>query len=66
MRALLSVYDKTGGNDGFVSIEVQPALAFDTQGTIDEARRLWSSCHRPNVMVKIPGTEAGLPAIRSR
>src|SRR5262249_18008400 len=58
------VYDKSGGEDGFVSIEVGPKLAHDTQGTIAEARRLWSSCGRPNVMVKIPGTAEGVPAIR--
>ena len=59
------VYDRTGGHDGFVSIEVQPALAHDTGGTIEEARRLWKSCARPNVMVKIPGTAEGVPAIRA-
>jgi transaldolase len=58
------VYDASGGDDGFVSIEVGPHLARDTQGTITEARRLWSSCGRPNVMVKIPGTAEGVPAIR--
>ncbi len=58
------VYDARGGDDGFVSIEVQPHLARDTRGTIVEARRLWSECARPNVMVKIPGTVEGLPAIR--
>jgi len=58
------VYEATGGNDGFVSIEVGPRLALDTRGSIDEARRLWKACDRPNVMVKIPGTEAGVPAIR--
>ncbi len=58
------VYDASGGDDGFVSIEVAPHLARDTQGTIAEARRLWSSCGRPNVMVKIPGTAEGVPAIR--
>jgi transaldolase len=47
-----------------VSIEVRPALAYDTVGTIEEARRLWKSCDRPNVMVKIPGTRQGIPAIR--
>jgi transaldolase len=57
------VYDSTEGADGFVSIEVRPALAHDTSGTIEEARRLWQACDRPNVMVKIPGTRAGLPAI---
>jgi transaldolase len=58
------VYESTGGDDGFVSIEVGPALALDTQGSIEEARRLWKACDRPNVMVKIPGTEPGVPAIR--
>jgi transaldolase len=58
------VYDASGGDDGFVSIEVAPHLARDTQGTIAEARRLWSACGRPNVMVKIPGTAEGIPAIR--
>lgn len=58
------VYDRTKGNDGFVSIEVGPQLARDTKGTIAEARRLWKACDRPNVMVKIPGTAEGVPAIR--
>jgi transaldolase len=58
------LYDESQGRDGFVSIEVRPSLAYDTQGTIEEVRRLWSSCDRPNVMVKIPGTREGLPAIR--
>ena len=62
--AFRGVYDRTKGDDGFVSIEVAPGLARDTQGTITEARRLWKSCDRPNVMVKIPGTAEGLPAIR--
>jgi transaldolase len=61
--AFRPVYDAKGGNDGFVSIEVAPHLARDTQGTIVEARRLWKSCDRPNVMVKIPGTAEGVPAI---
>jgi transaldolase len=59
-----SVYDATGGDDGFVSIEVRPQLARDTEGSIAEARRLWKACDRPNVMVKIPATEEGIPAIR--
>ncbi|HEY3121408.1 MAG TPA: transaldolase [Vicinamibacteria bacterium] len=59
------VFDRASGNDGFVSIEVSPALAHDTQGTIAEVRRLWRACDRPNVMVKIPGTAAGVPAIRA-
>ena len=58
------VFDASGGNDGFVSIEVGPHLARDTRATIAEAHRLWDKCHRPNVMVKIPGTAQGVPAIR--
>ncbi len=57
------VYDSTEGRDGFVSIEVSPLLAHDTKGTMEEARRLHRSVNRPNVMVKIPGTKEGLPAI---
>ena len=57
------VYDSTEGRDGFVSIEVAPTLARDTQGSIAEARRLWREVNRPNVLVKIPGTVEGLPAI---
>jgi len=60
---LRPVYDRTNGADGFVSLEVSPALAFDTAGTIAEAKRLWSAVDRPNLMIKIPGTEAGVPAI---
>ena len=58
------VFDENRGNDGFVSIEVQPHLALDTEGTIAEARRLWKECGRDNVMVKIPATGPGIPAIR--
>ena len=58
------VYEETGGEDGFVSIEVGPHLARDTAGSIAEAKRLWGECDRPNVMVKIPGTSEGVPAIR--
>jgi transaldolase len=57
------VYDSSGGTDGFVSLEVSPELAHDTEGTLDDARRLWKWVDRPNVMIKVPGTEAGLPAI---
>jgi transaldolase len=57
------VYDRTDGADGFVSLEVSPALARDTRGTIAEAERLWRAVDRPNVMIKIPGTEEGWPAI---
>lgn len=57
------VYDKTDGKDGYVSLEVNPHLAHDTNGTIVEARRLWSALDRPNVLIKIPATIEGLPAI---
>jgi transaldolase / glucose-6-phosphate isomerase len=57
------VYDSTHGRDGFVSIEVSPLLAHDTKATIEEARRLHKSVNRPNVLIKIPGTKEGLPAI---
>src|SRR4029077_18787665 len=59
----LPLYNKTEGQDGFVSIEVSPDLARDTEGTVHEARRLWDAVARPNVMIKIPGTAEGLPAI---
>lgn len=58
------VYNETKKYDGYVSLEVSPLLASDTQGTIDEARRLWKTVNRPNVMIKVPGTAEGLPAIR--
>ncbi len=57
-------FDRLGGKDGFVSLEVSPTLANDTEGTIAEARRLWGAVGRPNLMIKIPGTAAGVPAIR--
>jgi transaldolase / glucose-6-phosphate isomerase len=58
------VYADTKHRDGYVSLEVSPLLANDTQGTIDEARRLWKSVNRPNVMIKVPATPEGIPAIR--
>lgn len=58
------VWDRTGGLDGYISHEVAPALADDTNGTIAEAHRLWAAVDRPNVMIKIPATPAGIPAIR--
>jgi transaldolase/glucose-6-phosphate isomerase len=58
------VYDRTEGRDGFVSLEVSPHLAHDTQGTVAEARRLWKALARPNVMIKVPATVEGLPAIQ--
>ena len=57
------VYDGAGRADGFVSLEVSPELAHDTEGTEAEARRLWQAVDRPNLMIKVPGTAAGLPAI---
>jgi len=60
---LRSVYDATGGDDGYVSLEVSPHLAHDTQGTISEAKRLRAAVHRPNLMIKVPATAAGIPAI---
>jgi transaldolase/glucose-6-phosphate isomerase len=61
---LRPLFDRTHGGDGFVSLEVRPHLAYDTEKTIHEAQRLWSLVNRPNVMIKIPGTEPGLQAIR--
>jgi transaldolase len=58
------LYEKTDGKDGYVSLEVNPHLAYNTQGTIEEARRLWAALNRPNVFIKVPATTAGLPAIR--
>jgi len=60
---LAPVYLDSGGEDGFVSIEVSPHLAYDTQASIDEAHRLFTAVDRPNVLVKIPGTREGVPAI---
>lgn len=62
---LRSVYTATHGRDGYVSLEVSPLDANDTQASLDEARRLWKTVGRPNLMVKVPGTEAGLPAIET-
>jgi transaldolase len=59
---LRSVYDVTRAHDGYVSLEVSPHLAHDTAGTIAEARRLWAAVARPNIMIKVPGTPAGIPA----
>ena len=58
------LYEQTGGQDGFVSIEVSPYLAHDTEQTVAEVQRFWQTIDRPNLMVKIPSTPAGLPAIR--
>ena len=61
--ALRPLYDNLAGNDGFVSLEVSPRLARDTQATLAEARQLWWLVNRPNVFIKVPGTREGLPAI---
>jgi transaldolase len=58
------LYDRTDGKDGYVSLEVNPHLAHDTKGTIEEARRLSPALNRPNVLIKVPATAEGLPAIR--
>ncbi len=60
---LRPTYQSTNGQDGFVSIEVSPDLAYDTSATISEARRLFSTLGKKNILVKVPGTEQGLPAI---
>ncbi|MDG2334783.1 MAG: transaldolase [Myxococcota bacterium] len=60
---LRPVYDATDGADGYVSLEVSPHLAYDTEATLDEARHLWDSVGRPNLMIKVPATTEGLPAI---
>jgi len=57
------VYDRTQGKDGFVSLEVAPRLAHDTAGTVAEARRLWGEVRRPNLLIKVPATKEGIPAI---
>lgn len=59
----LTVYNATNGADGYVSIEVNPHLAHDTEGSIVEARRLWTALNRPNICIKVPATKAGLPVI---
>ncbi len=61
---LRPLYNKTNGEDGYVSMEVDPHLAYNTKATIDEAIRLWTSLNRPNVFIKIPATIEGLPAIQ--
>jgi len=63
--ALHSVYDELNGTDGYVSLEVTPYLARDTEGTVAEAQRLWKDVGRANLMVKVPGTREGVPAIRA-
>ena len=58
-----SVYDASSGEDGYVSLEVSPELAWDTAGTVADARRLWAAVDRPNLMIKVPATDEGIPAI---
>jgi transaldolase/glucose-6-phosphate isomerase len=58
------LYDRVAGKDGFISLEVNPHLAHDTQGTLAEARHLWQALGRPNVLIKVPATKEGLPAVR--
>ena len=60
---LYPVYEETDGKDGYISLEVNPTLAHDTEGTIAEARRLFATLGRPNAMIKVPATQAGIPAI---
>jgi transaldolase/glucose-6-phosphate isomerase len=61
----LPVYERTRRVDGYVSLEVSPLLAHDSEGTIAEAKRLWATLARPNAMIKVPATPAGIPAIRA-
>jgi transaldolase/glucose-6-phosphate isomerase len=61
---LRPVYESTEARDGYVSLEVSPTLAHDTEGTLNEARRLWNTVDRQNLMIKVPGTAEGIPAIR--
>src|SRR6266849_834310 len=61
---LRPIYEQAKGQDGFVSLEVSPDLAHDTEGSLSEARRFWKMVDRPNLMIKIPATPAGIPAIR--
>ncbi len=61
---LRPIYDSTNRQDGFVSLEVSPDLAHDTEGTLSEVRRFWKLVDRPNLMIKIPATPEGIPAVR--
>src|SRR6202034_4100830 len=61
---LKPVYESSKFHDGYVSLEVSPLLALETEKTLEEARRLWKTVNRPNVMIKVPGTAEGIPAIR--
>ena len=61
---LRDVYEETNGVDGYISVEVSPELAADTQGTIEEAKSLWQKIDKPNLMIKVPATKEGIPAVR--
>jgi transaldolase/glucose-6-phosphate isomerase len=61
----VGVYQRTDKRDGYVSLEVSPKLARDTAGTLAEARRLWKAVARPNLMIKVPATKEGVPAIET-
>ena len=61
---LRGVYDKSGGADGHASIEVSPLIASDTKNTVEAGRRIWKSLNRPNIMIKVPATPEGIPAIQ--
>jgi transaldolase / glucose-6-phosphate isomerase len=63
--ALRGVFDDSGGDDGYVSLEVSPYLAYDTAATVEAARRLWRRVERPNLMIKVPATAEGIPAIET-
>lgn len=60
-----NVYEETGGADGFVSLELSPGLAHDTEGSVAEARRFWNEVNRPNLMIKVPATKEGIPAVEA-
>ena len=62
--AFAPLYEETNGGDGYVSIEVSPYIANDTEATVAQAEQLWARVHRPNLMIKIPATKAGIPAVR--
>ncbi|MGD8751486.1 MAG: transaldolase family protein, partial [Anaerolineales bacterium] len=64
-QVLRPVYNDTDGLDGYVSLEVNPHLAHDTEGTVAEAKRLWQKVNQPNLMIKVPATAQGLPAIET-
>ena len=61
---LRPIYDETSGADGYASLEVSPNLAYETEETVEEALRLFAALERPNVMIKVPGTPQGIPAVR--